>query len=84
MSMQVRVGPTDVSSLSGQLTVNTACDSPKHYSDHTDFVYEYQCLSPLEGKFVTVQKLDVSQTNDAKSFGVNEVDIFHRGEQSCY
>ena len=83
--IQVRVGPTDVSSLpKAPFTVNTACGSPKHRSNHVDMVYQYQCPALLEGNYVTVQKLGTSQSGMDKSLAVNEVEIFHQGKKSCW
>ena len=65
--------------MSGKLLANMACGSPSQYWNHVELVYKYRCHQLLNGKYVTAQKLDTSQSGEDASFAVNEIEIFHRG-----
>ena len=82
---QVRVGLTEVTrdQQSSPITANAPCGLPLSHGAEVNDIYTYTCIPSLSGQFVTVQKLDTSQSGDAIAFGINEIEIFHEGKECC-
>ena len=79
---QVRVGPARVTSAQqySPIPLNSPCGNPQSNGAQVNGIYVYACTQPLGGRFVSVQKLDTSQGGTDRSFGVNEIEIFHDGK----
>ena len=68
---------------SSPITANTPCGLPLSSGAAVNNIYTYTCALPLSGQFVTVQKLDTSQSGDNIALGINEIEIFLEGKECC-
>lgn len=76
---QIRIGDTDIVAGAGEIESNTICQTmPRDlYCQHR--YYDFFCNVPLTGRYVTVQKIDPSNSDqpaNANIWHIYEMRVF--------